>query len=58
MEHPHYHKLTTGDVKAIRAQVACARFLHLPRLASEWGLSVEFLKTLIRGTEVKSSRQQ
>ena len=39
-------QLTNKDVNAIRQRVATARFLHWPRIAMEFGLTVERLKVI------------
>jgi hypothetical protein len=50
--------LTANDVKAIRAHAARARFVHAVRIASEWGISVLLLETLVPNLRQLSRQQQ
>lgn len=38
--------VTSRDAQAIRAQVATTSFLHLRRIALEWGISVDQVKSI------------
>jgi hypothetical protein len=37
--------LSYNDVRALREQIKCAPFVHIPRLALEWGVTVESIKS-------------
>lgn len=43
--HPGSEHLSRNDMRAIRQQVATTGFLHWSRLALEWGVTVECIKT-------------
>ncbi len=48
-DRPPYYRSSTysyADRLAIRAQIATTPFVHVPQIASQWGLSVDQVLTL------------